>query len=314
MKKNLGILIQLAIVLGMFCGCAGSCPVSELSTANASEACYFLVEGELYHNEKPVDKHSTELVLDGCHLDSFEFLRDFTELTRLDLVGTNISDLSILKSLPNLKYLHISCCENITDVSVVGELDSLIELVLTELPVSDISQLEKLNLKRLSLYFMSNIKNIDVIRQMTTLESLSLWGTGVNDITALENLKELRYLELAHTPITDISSIKGLIKLEVLNLIECSQPVDLTPLSGLINMRELDLPPCESFDLSIIKEMKGLESFGATAVETPFDDITVLAEMERLSSIRLWWVTGEQMVWLDKHFPNANIIASVIEE
>jgi predicted MPP superfamily phosphohydrolase len=99
-------------------------------------------------------------------------LSSLTSLTRLNLWGTQVSDISVLSNLTSLTSLDLRKTQ-VSDISVLVNLTNLISLDLRETKVSDISALANL----------------------TSLTRLYLDKTQVNDISALANLTNLKILQ-----------------------------------------------------------------------------------------------------------------------
>jgi internalin A len=96
---------------------------------------------------------------------------------KLYLDYNNISDISLLKNLTDLKYL-----------SIQGN------------NISDLSPLRNLNLRHLNLS-NNNITDISPLKNLLNLEELDLSNNNITDISSLKNLKKLEHLNLMYNPI-----------------------------------------------------------------------------------------------------------------
>jgi len=165
-----------------------------------------------------------------------------TDLTRLHLGDRcQISDLSPVASLANLRSLHLYRCE-ITDISPIASLTSLTMLSLDMNQISDISPLASL----------------------TNLRFLSLDGCEITDVSPLASLTSLTMLSLDMNQITDISPIASLTSLTDLQL-GWNQISDISPLASLTNLRFLSLWGNEISDIEPLVANRGL-SAGDTVV------------------------------------------------
>ena len=136
---------------------------------------------------------------------------------------TNISDLSALSGLTNLRSLNLFLT-NISDLSALSGLTNLTELDLSGTNISDISALSGLtNLTWLDLS-VTNISDLSALSGLTNLTELDLFLTNISDLSALAGLTDLERLYLSETNISDISALSGLTNLTELALSE-------TPLS-----------------------------------------------------------------------------------
>ena len=118
-------------------------------------------------------------------------IANLTALTRLDLRGTQVSDLSPLTDLIALTSLDLEHTQ-VSDVSPLAGLTALNSLGLNGTQVSDVSPLAGL----------------------TTLTSLVLVGTQVSDIAPLAGLTALTDLYLSGTQVSDLSPLLKLTQLE----------------------------------------------------------------------------------------------------
>lgn len=98
----------------------------------------------------------------------------------------DISDISILSQMPNLRYVVLDCQE-ITDISPLKSL-SLISLSLRENPLTDLSPLSGCN----------------------TLQELSVCYTNVSSLDALSDCINLRWLDISSTPVVSLAPLCGL--------------------------------------------------------------------------------------------------------
>lgn len=101
-------------------------------------------------------------------------------VTFVELVGSEVSDVSPLAELKNLEHLELWSTQ-VSDLSALSGLNELKTLRITSSPVSNLSPLAKL-------------KN---------LEQLDISGTQVNDLAALSELKSLKEVYVADTLVND---------------------------------------------------------------------------------------------------------------
>lgn len=162
---------------------------------------------------------------------------DVLKVTRLDLEYSNVTNLSGLENLTNLKYINLSACY-VSDLSQLKGLTKLTELNLWLNNVKDITPIKGLiNLQKLSMSQI-HLKDISVIKNLTNLRYLCLAGNEIEDISAVGNLTKLETLILPGNKISDISPIENLINLQKLQL-QDNIISDVSPLYGLSNLKEL---------------------------------------------------------------------------
>ena len=152
-------------------------------------------------------------------------------MSYLILHGVNLSDLSALAGMINLKFLKFDG-NNVSDVSPLANLINLETIITWGNPISDFSSLAKLNqLKTIDicgaditdisflagkqelteLYLVSNgISDISALTELTGLTRLDLSGNDISDVSPLASLTNLTWLNLSNNPITDFSSLEKL--------------------------------------------------------------------------------------------------------
>ncbi len=137
----------------------------------------------------------TELKLGGLGIDDISVLRACSTLEKLDMRDNQISALSPLVELPNLKWLSL-WNNQVEDLNPLLSLSRLEYLDVEGNRISDFSVLEYLpDLKELWLNG-NPVKSFDPLRGLTKLERLGLAGTGLTDddldiLTPMAGLTEL---------------------------------------------------------------------------------------------------------------------------
>ncbi len=199
----------------------------------------------------------TKLDLTGKEIKNISSLKALRNLESLSLVHNKISDISSLKDLKNLETLDLWGNE-ISDISSLKDLINLKDLDIGSNEFSDISSLRDLtNLKDLELSD-NEISNISILKDLTNLESLSLDLYRNEDISILKNLTNLKSLFLTLKGNLDISILKYLTNLETLNLSD-NEISDISSLKALTNLKDLDLNYNKISDISALKNLTKLK-------------------------------------------------------
>ena len=153
------------------------------------------------------------------------------QLTGLEAVDSQITDLTGLEHALNLTWLHLGVNE-IHDLSPLAGLNRLEGLAIYVNPLSDLSPLANLvNLKTLDLG-ACQISDLQPLANLRNLESLRLHYNQIEDITPLANLTNLTELWLAANQIMDIRPLENLTALEELR-IQNNWVTDYSPLDTL---------------------------------------------------------------------------------
>ena len=119
------------------------------------------------------------------------FLGTLSNLEKLDLENTKVTDLTPLKGLPRLRDLELGGTK-VTDLTPLKGLPNLAYLGLQNSGVTDLMPL----------------------KGMPKLKSLGLRDTKVPDLTPLKGLPKLYGLSLGNTQVTDLTPLKGLPELK----------------------------------------------------------------------------------------------------
>jgi len=133
------------------------------------------------------------VIIHSSPIKNVYFLKNLTKLETLDLIHTDVEDISCLAELKNLKHLDLYAAP-VEDVSFLKNLTKLESLKLNGTEVKDISALEKL----------------------TSLKELSLSSTDVEDFRTISNYINLEKLDLISTKVIDLNFVKSLNKLKTI--------------------------------------------------------------------------------------------------
>ena len=229
-------------------------------------------------------KSITELDLsNGGDISDISALGYLTNLKKLHLFENSISDISVLSTLTNLTELSMFS-NRISDISVLGNLTNLTELDLRNNQISDVSVLRNLtNLK--SLYLSGNqIGDIEALGGLTHLEALYLDNNQISDISALAGLISLEWLDLNTNQISDISALRSLMNLEQLDL-SSNQISDVSALGNLAYLYMLDLGSNQISDISALSSLTNLMDLNLSS--NPISDISALNSLKSLSYLYL---------------------------
>lgn len=150
-------------------------------------------------------------------------LEGFSKVKKLLLSDNTISDISVLKNMPELEVVELrrlygSSPGGIADISALSGLRSLRSLNLSSNSVSDLTPLAS----------------------CTALTELHLNGNKISDISALASLSSLTVLSLGYNDISDLSPLSGLTGLKNLSL-DGNSFTDITALRSLSSLTTLSL-------------------------------------------------------------------------
>jgi Leucine-rich repeat (LRR) protein len=196
-------------------------------------------------------------------------------VTHVEFSSADVSDLSPLRALPDLK--HLNCNGPQANRGLVADLTPLRGMQLEELTctntlvadlsplkgmpitaldcqntlVSDLSPLAGMPLSQL-VVTNTRVSDLSPLRGMR-LRLLNAEGLKVTDVSPLQGMP-LERLGLFHTLVSDLSPLRGM-PLDYLNL--TAAPVsDLSPLKEMTKLRHLVLDDVAISDLSVVKDLQ----------------------------------------------------------
>jgi internalin A len=211
-------------------------------------------------------------------------LNENNKLVALNLSNNAITDLGILKILPDMKILLLN--DNlIQDLYHLSFLNNLTQLDLSNNIIDDLSGLSDLkNLKLLNL-FNNNISNLFPLKYIVSLTTLDLHKNKIVDLKGLENLKNLMYLNLSGNLIFgDYSQLSNLNELKTLRITDNKiLNFDFLPIS----LSDLSLKDCQIKDISFLSKNTDLESLDLSY--NLISDISVLKKLRNLRRLNLTW-------------------------
>ena len=205
------------------------------------------------------------------------------QLTDLSLEYEELSDLTPLAGLADLKYLSLYN-NQISDVTPLNGLIDLIGLDLSDNNISNIAPLTGLiNLTDLDLSD-NQISVIASLDGLDSLEYLIIHSNQIIDVSGLVGLDSLIGLAIYHNQISDITPIAGLASLEWLDLYS-NEIYNLPDLSGLVNLDWLDLGYNSISDITSLGELDSLIFLSLDG--NSISDITSLGGLINLTDLYL---------------------------
>ncbi|SDW46810.1 Leucine Rich repeat-containing protein [Albimonas donghaensis] len=160
-------------------------------------------------------------------IESLAPLAEASDLRRLNLRDTGVTDLSPLARLPRLRVLDLGNNPQVADIA----------------PVAVRTGLQTLNLSG------TRVASIAPLVECTGLQSLDLNRTKVADIAPLAGCTGLRSLDLNFTQVADIAPLAGCTRLQSLDL-NSTKVADIAPLAGCTGLQSLDLARTQVADIA----------------------------------------------------------------
>ncbi|MCY3721022.1 MAG: leucine-rich repeat domain-containing protein [Candidatus Poribacteria bacterium] len=172
-------------------------------------------------------------------ISDFSPIAGLTQLTRLELSHSGISDVSFLSNFTKLTELRLGA-NTISDISPLAKLTQLNQLYLWNNTISDVAPLSEL--KKLTWLMLDDniISDVSPLAELTQLTDLYLWDNTISDVSPLAKLKKLNSLDMGNNTISDISDLAELTRLTELRL-GSNTISDVSPLAKLTQLTQLNL-------------------------------------------------------------------------
>ncbi len=243
---------------------------------------YGITDADLVEISKLVNV--THLELENGQISDLSPLRNMPNLKEIILRGNKITNLSPIENMTQITYLDLSQ-NQISDITNLQNFNALKKLWLGENQITDISPIEGLTgLTYLNLEW-NKLGSIETISKFRNLTGLNLASTEIKDISALKGLTNLKNLWLENNIVGDISSLKDLTQLEELYLFNTGIS-SLEPLSKLTNLKILYLYSNPISDISPLANLLNLETLDVRACH--ISDITPLEKLTKLKWLDMW--------------------------
>lgn len=119
----------------------------------------------------------------------------------LSIYPGKMISLEPITKLDKLKYIGIARQNKLTDLQLIGQITTLTDISLRDMPNIDISFLE--NLKNLTDIYIADcgITNIDCLKDLNP-EEVYLWHNNIESLPDLANWTRIKKLNLSGNPIT----------------------------------------------------------------------------------------------------------------
>jgi Leucine-rich repeat (LRR) protein len=230
------------------------------------------------------------------YIQNIEPLARLTNLQKLNLSGTSITDLSPIRNLTELIDLDVSR-SGVTDISVLKYASKITKLNAERTGISDLSVVKKM--PGLTLLDVSNTRAGDftALLDLTALANVDASGTGLQSLSPFTNLTSLQALDVSSTPVADLSSITGLKALSELS-IDSTAVADITPLSQLTGLSILSMNYTKVPNLDALKDLPKLQKVYCdhTPIRQDVADAFMAAKPGTLvvfdsKDLAAWWET-----------------------
>lgn len=239
-------------------------------------------------------------IYSGEGINEIAGLEYMTNLEKLTLRESNVTDISVISGLRHLKYLDLSS-NPIESIQPVSKLENLDMLFLRDNKIADLTPLSQMKKIKILDLIGNNIKDLTPLFTVLSLEEVYLANNQISNLSGIEKLKNVKLLwignnkisdvepiskmsnlielEIADSEIKDISSLSKLVKIQVLNLEE-NYISDISPLSNLTNLHEVNLGANEISDIKSVEKLGKRTSIDIQRQKIFLDEASVDEEIK----------------------------------
>ncbi|UPJ17045.1 NEAT domain-containing protein [Bacillus cereus] len=220
-------------------------------------------------------------IYSGKGINEIAGLEYMTNLEKLTLRESNVTDISAISKLRSLKYVDLTS-NSIESIHPIGQLENINMFFLRDNKISDLTPLSKMKkIKTLDL-IGNNIKDIQPLFTLSTMKQLYLANNQISDLNGIDRLNNVELLWIGNNKINNVESISkmsNLIELEIAD----SEIKDISPLSQLGNLQVLNLEENYISDISPLSTLTNLHEINLGANE--ISDVRPVEELGKRISI-----------------------------
>lgn len=188
---------------------------------------------------------------------------DTLEISPINGVVHNFTDLNPIGSLTTLRYLNLSR-GSLTDISPIQNLVSLTELYLTENQISNITALQPLQQLKTLWLTRNPLQQVNSLQGLTNLVELSIQQCQLSSISPLQNLTGIKFLTIGFNPqLADISAVQNMSSLSIFNARSC-QIADISALQNKLLLSTIYIDSNRVTNLSPVAGLSALTFLDAS--------------------------------------------------
>ena len=230
------------------------------------------------------------------YIQNIEPLARLTNLQRLNISGTQVSDLTPIRNLTELQEVDASRSA-ITDIAVLKYASKITKLNIEGTNVSDLSVVKKMPDLQMLKARATKVSDLAGLIDLTSLTNVDVSKTQISSLTSFQNLTAMQILDVSATAVSDLTSITGLKSLTELN-IDTTNVVSATPISQLTALTILSMNSTKVSTLDPLKALPKLQKVYCdhTPIRQEAADSFMAAKKGTLvvfdsKDLKSWWET-----------------------
>jgi Leucine-rich repeat (LRR) protein len=229
-------------------------------------------------------------------IQNIEPLARLTNLQKLNISGTKVSDLTPIRNLTELQEVDVSRSA-VTDVAVLKYASKITKLNVEGTIISDLSVVRKMTGLQYLNARGTRINDLTGIADLTSLTNVDVSKTVISSVAPFQNLTGMQTLDLSATPVSDLAPITGLKALVELS-IDSTNVVNAMPISQLTSLIILSMNSTKVLTLEPLKALPKLQKIYCdhTPIRQEVADSFMAAKKGTLvvfdsKDLKSWWET-----------------------
>ena len=230
------------------------------------------------------------------YIQNIEPLARLTNLQKLNISGTSISDLTPIRNLTELQEVDLSR-SGVIDITVLKYANKITKLNLENTGVSDLSVVKKMTGLQVLNARGTKVSDLSGIIDLATLTNVDVSKTQISSLAPFQNLTAIQVLDVSSTPVSDLAPITNLKSLTELR-IDSTNVVNAAPLGQLTSLNILSMNNTKVSTLDPLKTLPKLQKIYCdhTPIRQEAADSFMAAKKGTLvvfdsKDLKSWWET-----------------------
>jgi hypothetical protein len=189
---------------------------------------------------------------------------------------------NLILQIIKMRDIDISGNSSVSSLEPLGKLSSLMNINISNTPVSDLMPLRNLNAVEILDCSGTLITTLEPLKYAVNIKELRLKKTQIKSIAVLSGFSSLEVLDITNTPVDSLEPLRDLTGLRNLQC-ESSGIKDLKPLAGLVNLALLNFSGTHVSDADPLKNCKKLMRVAFD--ETKVNSLSAFENLPELTKI-----------------------------
>lgn len=222
--------------------------ISDLTPLTGCNLTKLALHGNAISNLEPLGTCTElqEIYISNNPIADLTPLTELSQLWRLNIGATNITDLAALKGMQNLTYLELHDCLGLSGLDDLGDLGGLKYLSVRPVTSSDLRVIAGLTeLEGLYIWSGEPVGDLSALSDLTSLHILFADITFLSSLDGIEGMEALSRLDVRSTYLLSAAPLAGLTTLVDVNFTCMHSDSEWSEVSGMLNLRYATIRPAD---------------------------------------------------------------------